>query len=129
MAYAGHTLGVRPPLRRQVAPTCVSLAVLLAALIPAISARVMAQAPDDGPARDAAELADVEDSLAHDPSYKVRVDAALARTALIDEYLGLYANDDTVAMTDDAKHAIDVLFARALAVGLAPPTATVDWAP
>src|SRR6516164_10418297 len=77
MAYAGHTLGVRPPLRRQVAPTCVSLAVLLAALIPAISARVMAQAPDDRPARDAAELADVEDSLAHDPSYKVRVDAAL----------------------------------------------------
>ena len=58
-----------------------------------------------------------------------RGDAALARTALIDEYLGLYANDDTVAMTDDAKHAIDVLFARALAVGLAPPTATVDWAP
>jgi predicted solute-binding protein len=43
--------------------------------------------------------------------------------------LKLYANDDTAAMADDAKHAIDVLFARARAAGLLASDVAVDWAP
>jgi len=38
-----------------------------------------------------------------------RGDKALSDQSLIDHYLNLYANDDTAAMADDAKHAIDVL--------------------
>ena len=41
----------------------------------------------------------------------------------------LYANDDTAAMADDAKRAIDVLFARARAAGLLAVDVAVDWAP
>lgn len=78
-----------------------------------------------------------------------RGDVALTRPSLIDEYLSLYANQDTLAMADDAKRAIEVLFARATAAGLTPPTAgppptngrnaeragvpraaiSIDWAP
>src|SRR5262245_25259332 len=58
-----------------------------------------------------------------------RGDKSLSDQALIDHYLKLYANDDTAAMADDAKHAIDVLFARARAAGLLPSAVAVDWAP
>jgi 1,4-dihydroxy-6-naphthoate synthase len=58
-----------------------------------------------------------------------RGDKALSDQALIDHYLNLYANDDTAAMADDAKQAIDVLFARARAAGLLASNVTVDWAP
>jgi 1,4-dihydroxy-6-naphthoate synthase len=58
-----------------------------------------------------------------------RGDKALSNQALIDHYLNLYANDDTAAMADDAKHAIDVLFARARAAGLLAADVAVDWAP
>jgi 1,4-dihydroxy-6-naphthoate synthase len=58
-----------------------------------------------------------------------RGDKALSDQALIDHYLNLYANDDTAAMADDAKHAIDVLFARARAAGLLATDVAVDWAP
>jgi 1,4-dihydroxy-6-naphthoate synthase len=58
-----------------------------------------------------------------------RGERALARPALIDEYLGLYANDDTRAMPGDARRAVDVLFARARAAGLTAFDAAVDWAP
>jgi 1,4-dihydroxy-6-naphthoate synthase len=58
-----------------------------------------------------------------------RGDRALARPALIDEYLGLYANDDTRAMADDARRAIDVLFARARERGLIAWDGSIDWAP
>jgi 1,4-dihydroxy-6-naphthoate synthase len=58
-----------------------------------------------------------------------RGDRALARPALIDEYLGLYANDDTRAMADDARRAIDVLFARARERGLIAWDGAIDWAP
>jgi predicted solute-binding protein len=58
-----------------------------------------------------------------------RGDKALSDQALIDHYLNLYANDDTAAMADDARHAIDVLFARARTAGLLPSAVTVDWAP
>jgi 1,4-dihydroxy-6-naphthoate synthase len=58
-----------------------------------------------------------------------RGDKALSNQALIDDYLNLYANADTAAMADDAKHAIDVLFTRARAAGLLSADVTVDWAP
>jgi 5,8-dihydroxy-2-naphthoate synthase len=58
-----------------------------------------------------------------------RGDKALSNQALIDNYLNLYANADTAAMADDAKHATDVLFARARAAGLLSSDMTVDWAP
>jgi 1,4-dihydroxy-6-naphthoate synthase len=58
-----------------------------------------------------------------------RGDKALSNQALIDHYLNLYANADTAAMADDAKRAIDVLFARARAAGLLSSDVVVDWAP
>ena len=58
-----------------------------------------------------------------------RGDKALSNHALIDDYLNLYANADTAAMADDAKHATDVLFARARGAGLLSSDVTVDWAP
>jgi 1,4-dihydroxy-6-naphthoate synthase len=58
-----------------------------------------------------------------------RGDAALADSALLDRYLGMYANEDTRAMATDARHAIDVLFARAVVAGLLPAGCTVEWAP
>lgn len=58
-----------------------------------------------------------------------RGDKALSDQVLIDKYLNLYANADTAAMADDAKRAIDVLFARARAAGLLSAEVAVDWAP
>jgi 1,4-dihydroxy-6-naphthoate synthase len=58
-----------------------------------------------------------------------RGEKALSDKALIDHYLNLYANADTAAMADDAKHATDVLFARARAAGLLASAVEVDWAP
>ena len=58
-----------------------------------------------------------------------RGEQALSRPALIDEYLGLYANQDTLAMADDARRAVDALFARAAERGLISLAGAVDWAP
>jgi 1,4-dihydroxy-6-naphthoate synthase len=58
-----------------------------------------------------------------------RGDAALAETALVDRYLGMYANDDTRAMAPDVRRAIDVLFSRAAAAGLLPAGCQPEWAP
>ena len=58
-----------------------------------------------------------------------RGEKALSDQVLIDNYLNLYANADTAAMADDAKRAIDVLFARARAAGLLSAEVAVDWAP
>jgi 1,4-dihydroxy-6-naphthoate synthase len=65
-----------------------------------------------------------------------RGDAALARPALVDHYLSLYANADTAEMPEDARRGVRALFARARAAGilglpvvgegLAPED---DWAP
>jgi predicted solute-binding protein len=52
----------------------------------------------------------------------------LADPGLLDEYLKLYANDDTAAMADDARRAIDVLFARARAAGLIAGDVSIEWA-
>ena len=58
-----------------------------------------------------------------------RGDAALSEAALLDRYLGMYANADTRAMAADARGAIDVLFSRAAEAGLLPPGCVVEWAP
>jgi 1,4-dihydroxy-6-naphthoate synthase len=58
-----------------------------------------------------------------------RGEAALAETALLDRYLGMYANDDTRTMEPDACRAIDVLFERAERAGLLPAGYRVTWAP
>jgi 1,4-dihydroxy-6-naphthoate synthase len=58
-----------------------------------------------------------------------RGDPALAETALIDRYLGMYANEDTRAMPADARRAVEVLFERAAKAGLLPASCPIDWAP
>ena len=58
-----------------------------------------------------------------------RGDKALSDKALIDDYLNLYANNDTAAIADDARRAVDVLFAEARAAGLLSDETPIDWAP
>lgn len=58
-----------------------------------------------------------------------RGDPALADRQLLDRYLGLYANADTVLMPADARHAVETLFARARHAGLIHDDVRVDWAP
>src|SRR6516225_630684 len=58
-----------------------------------------------------------------------RGEKALSAPALIDHYLNLYANADTAAIADDARRAVDVLFAEARAAGLLAASAPIDWAP
>jgi 1,4-dihydroxy-6-naphthoate synthase len=58
-----------------------------------------------------------------------RGEKALSDRALLDEYLKLYANDDTAAMTDDARQAVGALFGRARAAGLIAGDVAIDWAP
>jgi 1,4-dihydroxy-6-naphthoate synthase len=58
-----------------------------------------------------------------------RGEAALSENALLDRYLGMYANDDTRAMAPDVRRAIDVLFGLAAAAGLLPAGCEVAWAP
>jgi 1,4-dihydroxy-6-naphthoate synthase len=58
-----------------------------------------------------------------------RGDKVLSDQGLLDEYLKLYANDDTAAMADDTRRAIGALFARARAAGLIAGEVRVDFAP
>ena len=92
-----------------------------------------------GPARVAQVSAALRASIAWGLAHREQIIAAIAAEdrgdrslsdqALIEHYLNLYANDDTAAMADDAKQAIDVLFARARAAGLLASEVAVDWAP
>ncbi|HEY2732167.1 MAG TPA: MqnA/MqnD/SBP family protein [Polyangia bacterium] len=56
-----------------------------------------------------------------------RGDEALSKPELIDHYLNLYANHDTAAIADDARRAVDVLFARARHAGLVGTDVVADW--
>jgi 1,4-dihydroxy-6-naphthoate synthase len=58
-----------------------------------------------------------------------RGDKKLSDPALLDHYLNLYANEDTLAFAADARHATGVLFDRARAAGLLTNQFTLDWAP
>lgn len=59
---------------------------------------------------------------------EARGDQALGRAELLDRYLGMYANEDTLGMAADVRRGIDELFARAEAGGLLPGV-RVEWAP
>jgi 1,4-dihydroxy-6-naphthoate synthase len=56
-----------------------------------------------------------------------RGDKALADKALLDEYLKLYANNDTLAMAADAQRATGVLFDEARRAGLITHDVPLDW--
>jgi 1,4-dihydroxy-6-naphthoate synthase len=56
-----------------------------------------------------------------------RGEKALSDPELIDHYLNLYANHDTAAIADDARRAVDVLFARARRAGLIDGEVAADW--
>jgi 1,4-dihydroxy-6-naphthoate synthase len=58
-----------------------------------------------------------------------RGDAALADPALLDRYLGMYANEDTRALAPDVRAAVDRLFAMARDRGLIAGHVTAGWAP
>jgi len=58
-----------------------------------------------------------------------RGERRLSDPALIDHYLGLYANADTLAFADDARRATGVLFERGRAAGLLDVAVPLDWAP
>jgi 1,4-dihydroxy-6-naphthoate synthase len=49
--------------------------------------------------------------------------------ALLDRYLDMYANGDTLGYPDDARCAVEVLFQRGRDAGLLPSSARVEWAP
>jgi 1,4-dihydroxy-6-naphthoate synthase len=49
--------------------------------------------------------------------------------ALLDRYLAMYANADTLGYPEDARRAVDVVFQRGRDAGLLPASARVDWAP
>lgn len=58
-----------------------------------------------------------------------RGEVALSETALLDRYLAMYANQDTLSMAPDARAGIEALFSRAAQAGLLPEGCVVDWAP
>ena len=58
-----------------------------------------------------------------------RGDDGLADTALLDRYLDLYANQDTLELAPDVRAGVDALFARARVAGLLGSEVSVDWAP
>jgi 1,4-dihydroxy-6-naphthoate synthase len=62
-------------------------------------------------------------------SRESRGDAALTEKALLDRYLAMYANQDTLSMAPDVRAGIDDLFARAQKAGLLPAGCSVEWAP
>jgi 5,8-dihydroxy-2-naphthoate synthase len=57
-----------------------------------------------------------------------RADLGLDR-AMLDRYLAMYANEDTLDLAPDARRAIEELFARGRAAGLLDANATLELAP
>jgi 1,4-dihydroxy-6-naphthoate synthase len=62
-------------------------------------------------------------------SRESRGDAALTEKAMLDRYLSMYANQDTLTMAPDVRAGIDDLFARAQRACLLPTGCSVAWAP
>jgi 1,4-dihydroxy-6-naphthoate synthase len=58
-----------------------------------------------------------------------RGEKKLSDPALLDHYLNLYANQDTLAFAADARQATAVLFDRARKASLLQGEVTLDWAP
>ena len=60
---------------------------------------------------------------------EIRPDLALSRD-LLDKYLAMYANADTLGYPDDARRAVEDLLARGRAAGYLPDTfERIEWAP
>jgi len=59
---------------------------------------------------------------------ETRADMRLTRD-LLDRYLEMYANADTLEYPDDARRAVAELFRRGAAAGLLPDAGPIDWAP
>jgi 1,4-dihydroxy-6-naphthoate synthase len=59
---------------------------------------------------------------------ETRAEVGLDR-ALLDRYLTMYANEDTMDFAPDARHAVDELFTRGVAAGLLPSGARAAFAP
>ncbi len=57
-----------------------------------------------------------------------RGEVALDESALLDRYLAMYANQDTLGMAPDVRIGLATLLARAEAAGLLP-ACMVEWAP
>lgn len=57
-----------------------------------------------------------------------REDVGLTR-AMLDRYLAMYANEDTLGYPPDARRAVEELVRRGAEAGLLPAAARVDWAP
>lgn len=76
-----------------------------------------------------AHALDHRDQIIQAIAREKRGDVALSETALLDRYLGMYANEDTRTMAADARRALDVLFAKAADAGLLPAGVSVEWAP
>jgi 1,4-dihydroxy-6-naphthoate synthase len=67
----------------------------------------------------------IDELLQQETRREARIDRAT-----LDRYLAMYANSDTLGYADDARRAVDELFARGRARGLLPPAATsAFWAP
>ena len=57
-----------------------------------------------------------------------RTDLALDR-AMLDRYLAMYANEDTLGAAPDVRRAIDMMYARAHAAGLLADPVSVEFSP
>jgi 1,4-dihydroxy-6-naphthoate synthase len=67
----------------------------------------------------------IDELLAKETRREARIDRAT-----LDRYLTMYANGDTLAYPEDARRAVEELFARGRAAGLLPePDAPLTWAP
>ena len=73
-------------------------------------------------------LAHREETMSALLERETRTDLALDR-AMLDRYLAMYANADTLDAAPDVRLAIDTLYARAHAAGLLDRAVTVDFAP
>jgi 1,4-dihydroxy-6-naphthoate synthase len=73
-------------------------------------------------------LAHREETMSALLERETRADLALDR-ALLDRYLAMYANADTLDAPADVRRAIETLYARAHAAGLLDHPVTVDFAP
>ncbi len=60
---------------------------------------------------------------------ETRPDPTLKNRALLDRYLSLYANRDTLEYPPAARRGIDELFRRGVAAGIIPEPVTVEFAP
>jgi 1,4-dihydroxy-6-naphthoate synthase len=80
--------------------------------------------------RDAIRWAlDNRDAVIHQLVGEERGDRDLRRVEMLDRYLAMYANADTLAMAPDVRQAIAVLFDRARAAGLLGAVGAIEWAP